>query len=100
MDERPTPTRTPKPITRRDYVFGWLSVLCLCLAVLFGWLMMRGIAAQSASIAYFASALVGGFVGVLGVLKARHYSPPAWVACSFNLFLLVLWVLHHLPGLP
>lgn len=100
MNKQPITRSTSKPVTARDYVPGWLSVLCLCMAVAFGWLVIRGIAPQTASVAFFACALVGGFVGVLGVLRARHYSKPAWLACSFNLFLLVLWVLHHLPGLP
>lgn len=100
MNDQVATSATPKPVTPRDYVPGWLSVMCLCLSVVFGRMMLQGIAPQVASVAFFASALVGAFVGVMGVLRARHYSKPAWVACSFNLFLLVLWVLHHLPGLP
>jgi len=88
-------TRTRRPVTQRDFVLGRISVLCLAGAMILGWFARFQIGITFNSVAFFATAAVGAFVGVLCVLRTEYRSPSAWLACVFNLFLVAHWILQR-----
>ena len=87
--------RAHRPVTRRDFVLGRISVLCLAGAMILGWFARFQIGITFNSVAFFSTAAVGAFCGVLCVLRTEYRSPSAWLACVFNLFLVGHWILQR-----
>ena len=94
------PARVRRPVTRRDFVLGRISVLCLAGAMILGWFARFQLGITFNSVSFFSTAAVGAFCGVLCVLRTEYRSPSAWLACVFNLFLVAHWILQGSYGKP
>ena len=72
---------------------GAFSLLSLCLALTFVWLVRHGVAVRFTSPAIFLTAAAGIYVSLVAMFISRFRSPSPWLGLVFNLAIAEFWVI-------